>query len=104
MRSIGCVHVHAHYRGCELCTCIHVCPLHLSVMHLCITHFPRLEDPFGFPFAEKQKSERRQVLLHSIVEQLKKKESTVVIATLAAGKSRLLKKWRTTDTQLVLTV
>ena len=59
----------------------------------------RLEDPYGFPYSERQKSERRQVLLHSIIEQLKRRECTVVIATLAAGKSRLIKKWRVTDTQ-----
>ena len=59
----------------------------------------RLEDPFGLPFSEKQKWERKLTLLHSIVEQLKKRESTAIIAALAAGKSRLIKKWRSIDTQ-----
>ena len=59
----------------------------------------RLEDPIGLPLAEKQKWERRQICLCSIIEQLKWKESTAVIAMLAASKSKLIKRWRITDTQ-----
>ena len=59
----------------------------------------RLEDPYSFPTTEIQKVERRHILLRSVVEQLKRRESTTVIAALAAGKSRLIKKWRATDNQ-----
>jgi hypothetical protein len=40
---------------------------------------------------------RRNLLLTSIIEQLKTKESKAVITTLIANKSKHLKKWRSVD-------
>ena len=75
----------------------------LSIFYLFIilSYTLRLEDPIGFPRAERQKWERRQTHLCSVIEQLKWRESTAVIATLAAVKSKTIKKWRVIDTQYV---
>ena len=73
----------------------------LLPLSLSLFLFQRIEDPLGLPLAEKQKWERRQILLFSVIEQLKWRESTAVIATLAAAKSKHIKKWRQVDTQLV---
>ena len=59
----------------------------------------RLEDPHSGPLAEVAKWQRRQVVLTSVVEQLKVKECKTVLTTLAVTKSRLLKKWKTIDMQ-----
>ena len=57
----------------------------------------RLEDPHGGVAAELQKWQRRQILLRSVIEQLREREMKAVIAALIASKSKLLKKWRTID-------
>ena len=59
----------------------------------------RLEDVYSGALAELAKWQRRQVVLTSVVEQLKVKECKTVLTTLAVTKSRLLKKWKTIDMQ-----
>ncbi len=59
----------------------------------------RLEDPQGSPLAELSKWQRRGVILSSLVEQLKGKESKAVLGALVATKSKLLKKWKSSDLQ-----
>ena len=76
--------VHATYPIIILCSCL----------------LPtRLEDPRSGPLAELAKWQRRQVILTSVVEQLKVKECKTVLTALAVTKSRLLKKWKTIDMQ-----
>ena len=59
----------------------------------------RLEDAHSGALAELAKWQRRQIVLTSVVEQLKVKECKIVLTTLAVTKSRLLKKWKTIDMQ-----
>ena len=49
------------------------------------------------PMVEIHRWKRRHLLLTSIIEQLKTKESKAVITTLIANKSKHLKKWRSID-------
>ena len=49
------------------------------------------------PIVEIHRWKRRNLLLTSIIEQLKTKESKAVITTLIANKSKYLKKWRSVD-------
>ena len=49
------------------------------------------------PMVEIHRWKRRNLLLTSIIEQLKTKESKAVITTLIANKSKYLKKWRSVD-------
>ena len=60
---------------------------------------PRMEDPCGSPLAELGKWRRRQVLLGSLVEQLRSKACRAILGALVATKSRLLKKWKNIDLQ-----
>jgi hypothetical protein len=39
------------------------------------------------------------MIISAIVEQLKSKECKMILATLAASKSRVVKKWRAADLQ-----
>ena len=62
-------------------------------------HPVRLEDPWSGSLAELAKWQRRQLVLTSVVEQLKVKECKTVLTALAVTKSKLLKKWKTIDMQ-----
>lgn len=49
--------------------------------------------------SELSKWRQRLTLLTAVVEQLKLKEVRAVFTVLVVAKSRLLKKWKMTDTQ-----
>ena len=58
-----------------------------------------MEDPHSSPLSELRKWRQRHYLLSSVVEQLKMKESRTILTALVTSKSRVLKKWKNTDTQ-----
>ena len=58
-----------------------------------------MEDSQSSPLSELSKWRQRHCLLTAVVEQLKMKEVRGVFAVLVAARSRLLKKWKTTDSQ-----
>ena len=58
-----------------------------------------MENPHSSPLSEVSKWRQRHGLLTAVVEQLKTKEMRGVFTLLVAAKSRLLKKWKTTDSQ-----
>ena len=58
-----------------------------------------MENPWSSPVSELSKWRQRFTLLTAIVEQLKAKEIRAIFTVLVAAKSRLLKKWKTADTQ-----
>lgn len=65
-------------------------------MHI-LYNYIRLEDPDGEIETEQQKWLRRQMLLSSVIEQLKGKDFKMLIANMVACKSKLLKKWKQID-------
>lgn len=58
---------------------------------------PRPIDGAQGPLSESQLWHRHQKQLIGITEQLKSKECKGVISILIAGKSRILKKWKSID-------
>lgn len=58
-----------------------------------------MENPHSSPLSELSKWRQRHCLLTAVVEQLKTKETRAVFTILVAAKSRLLKKWKNTDSQ-----
>jgi hypothetical protein len=59
-----------------------------------------MENPHSSPLSEVSKWRQRHCLLTAVVEQLKTREMRGVFTLLVAAKSRVLKKWKTTDSQL----
>jgi energy-coupling factor transporter ATP-binding protein EcfA2 len=57
-------------------------------------------DPSSVPLNEVKKWKHRLLLLTSIVEQIKSKDCSGIITILVAAKSKLLKKWKSVDSNL----
>ena len=70
-----------------------------NVLTILFLFIYRMENPWSSPLSELSKWRQRHCLLLAVVEQLKVKETRTVFTVLVAAKSRMLRKWKSTDTQ-----